>query len=215
MKSMLGKDPRFLLASEFLISADKDYCRPTAIDDFRRAWGDRFVYFHGAVSDRNFGRPTVQLEVNRNYLVRLFDLTEEVAVSQCLEFLKQDNALLVGAPGLLLLWHLRLWDFYLDGGGKVFSLDHPERLWQDHNQQPRLPFIFHRADNEWILGLERFEEPLPPESRLIGFYDLASLDSVRTNEEGGADLAGTVIDAPFIIIATPTITTVEGDNHDR
>ena len=85
----------------------------------------------------NFSNATNGLIPGKNYKIKIFPILEETSFEDCVIFLRKQNAIMVGAPGLILALYLRKSEFPTDIA--VFSFDEISALWKDNNGFPNIP----------------------------------------------------------------------------
>ena len=85
--------------------------------------------YDDSITDENFANATNQLRAGKTYEVVIYPIKkgEWASSEQCLRFLKFQNAILVGAQGLSLLYQLHKDD--LPQEDPIVSFDDKEAIW--------------------------------------------------------------------------------------
>jgi len=101
-------DARFLLATTFNLTIPTSYDHTAQLALFIKENHQKFFFIHDAITDANFANRT-RLKPGKTYTVKIFLIAKRVTVTseECLEFLKTQKAVLVGAQGVSLAWQFK------------------------------------------------------------------------------------------------------------
>jgi len=114
--------------------------------------------------DDTYENVTEKLEPGKTYLVKFFKNNKRASLMECLDFLKKQKAILVGAQGLTLAWEL-LSKFF--PRGETASFDKKEALYNSCY----VPIIWRENNGEWGFATNAFESK--PSSHFICFCEMA------------------------------------------
>jgi len=90
-------NPCFQLLKTFDIVVPEDYDHSNRLKTFEQKHGKEFCYYNPNITDCNFAKATAKLTPGRQLKVKVFQITETVTSEDCLNFLKSQPAILVGA----------------------------------------------------------------------------------------------------------------------
>jgi len=157
--------------NEFEFTVPIDYDHAKQINLFaKQVEEDRGTdYFNADLESRNFKDVTNKLVPGKTYLVKIFPILDSVSCIDCLNFLKNQNAFLVGAQGLTLLQFLKKDVFPLDT--RIVSLDEKDALYKDKDGKIRVPYIMHLSTDKWWFALGNFNNKLNKKCYLLCFVD--------------------------------------------
>jgi len=140
---------KFEFAYAFNLTVPKQYEHHIQITSFNQK--------NGLVGCKNLGgdddtyeNVTEKLEPGKTYLVKFFKNNKRASLTECLDFLKKQKAILVGAQGLTLTWEL-LSKFF--PYGETASFDKKEALYSSHY----VPIIWREKNGEWGFATNDFE----------------------------------------------------------
>ena len=94
--------------AQFDLTVPASFNHDTQIDvSAEKAKKQKDTYFYNPdLTSENFSKVKIKLIPGEIYLVELFPITENVSSQQCLSYLKNQKALLVGSQGLTLIYDL-------------------------------------------------------------------------------------------------------------
>ncbi len=159
----------FVLLKTLKLKVPKRYNHATHLDSFKENYYEgHFDDYSPAITDSNFAKAHA-LTPGKVYVVKIFKITQlKVSSKDCLSFLIEKNAVLVGAQGLAVAWKRKRNSF--PKGGWMVSLDEEENLWEVPLGRHGVPRIYRYQNvvrkNRWSDGREkwdfclgRFEDP--------------------------------------------------------
>lgn len=133
-------DNRFSLLKEFAIEVPADYEHGTQLAQFARQHRSEFAYYNEALAkDENFIRASHSLVAGKIYQARIFQIMRPVSSGDCLQFLQPQHALLVGAQGLSLTYHLAKKQFPV--GKWIIFLDEENNCWRNSSGCAGVPYL--------------------------------------------------------------------------
>ena len=168
-------DDRFELVNSFDLTVPKGYVNGTQLTTFAeyaKQKSERFYYYNGDISDKNYAGVTNQLVPGKTYGVKIFAIKRTVASEDCLSFLASQNALLIGAQGLSLIRQLKKDEFPV--GKYTVSFDKKEALWEDADGNHRVPRVDRDSDGDWGFYLGYFGRGWRDGICLLCFCDLSA-----------------------------------------
>lgn len=104
-------DP-FKLLDEFDVVVPKGFKHKTCLAEFKKNHEKEFYYFNPAFTDENFAKASTQLAPGRKLKVKIFGF-QRVSSEQCLDKIREEKGVPVGAQGLTLA--------YLQGKAKLIK----------------------------------------------------------------------------------------------
>ena len=104
LKSGVMLEDRFELVNTFGIVVPKGYDHKKRLDSFREEHRKAFHYYDDDINDQNFGHATTKLVPGQKLQVNVFQIKKTVTSEECLEYLRSQKAILVGAHGISLAW---------------------------------------------------------------------------------------------------------------
>lgn len=162
-------DTRFELVKTLAIVVPDDYVHETRLASFAEAHRREFYYYDDNITDKNFSKATTQLKPGQRLKVDVFQIKEMVSSEDCLAFLHNQKALLVGAQGASLVHEQKHDELPKDKW--YISFDEKENLWQDADGRRRVPNISADSDGDFDFGLGDFELPWDVNFCLLSFRD--------------------------------------------
>ncbi|MFA6919575.1 MAG: hypothetical protein WC264_00800 [Candidatus Paceibacterota bacterium] len=156
---------------EFEFTIPTDYDHKKQIDKFTKQVKNSkgTDYYNNDINSKNFSKTSNKLIPGKTYKVKIFPILDTVKSEDCLAFLKQQNAFLVGAQGLTLLQSMKNDKFPL--GTRIVSFDEKESLWKDDDGNFRVPYIHHLSNGNWWFALGNFNYTLGKERYLLCFSE--------------------------------------------
>lgn len=138
----IDEELRFL--KEFFITVPTDYDHANQLTVFTKKYRKQFEDFDKAVTDENFANVSDKLTPGEKYKFKIWGIRYSIHSQMCLEFLKDNNALLVGAQGLSLVYQEKREE--LPPQKWTASFDEKSRLWE-YNSDFYIPTIFRSSRN--------------------------------------------------------------------
>ena len=163
-KGKYNKDPRFKLIKTIKLSCPDYYLHSKELS---RLYQQFFRAFDDDINDENFNKVSNKLKAGRDYKVKIFQNKQLVRSNDCLEFLKNQKVILVGAQGLALLWQLKRNIF--PAGKCTVSFDIKSSLFKDDDDSSRVPFITRDIDDNYEFNLGYFQGDWLPDFCFICF----------------------------------------------
>lgn len=162
-------DDCFEPLNEFTLTVPADYVHATQLGMFEKKYRKSFYYFNDDITDAHFSKATNQLVPGKTYTVKVFGIKQRVTSEDCLAFLKSQNAILVGAQGVSLVWQEKKDEFPVEEW--TASFDEKEALWRDAVGVHRVPFV---SGGAWEFSLGYFAHDWDDAYCLLCFCDLNS-----------------------------------------
>lgn len=173
VKDVLSKlsvaDKRFELLNAFELIVPPDYKHADRLDSFKKKHKKEFYGYNDAITDKNFSKATTKLVPGRKFKVKIFQITEKVTSENCMDFLKTQNAVLVGAQGASLLYELKKEQLPL--GKWSVSFDEKDSLWTDSDGDHGVPGVNRDSDGDWSFHLGDFGGDWGSDVCLVCFCD--------------------------------------------
>ena len=145
-----------LAIREFEFTVPSDYKHDTQLDIFAKKTKKRITcYFNDALTSKNFAKATNKLEPGKTYNAKIFPILKTVESEECMNFLTEQNAILVCGQGVTLLQEQKADEFPVGKG--IVSFDQKEALWTDSGGRHRVPFVHRHLDGSWEFHLGSFE----------------------------------------------------------
>lgn len=133
----------------------KDYDHDTQLSSFVANNRDNFQFIHKTIEneqeklDMRYTKFSQRLATGGIYAVRLLNVNPKLPFSDYLDFLNEQKALFVGAPGLSLVWQIHREEF--PERTWVFSLDMEQKDWDDTDYYYAVPTII-LGDKGWYFN---------------------------------------------------------------
>lgn len=112
--------------AEFEIQVPFSYNFNTTIDSFVKNYSSKLVISEG-FSDRNFSKSTNSLIPGKKYKVKIIPINDTISSENCINYIKSQNAILVNAQGLILIYQLKLNKMIFDSW--ILSFDNKSNLY--------------------------------------------------------------------------------------
>jgi hypothetical protein len=149
-------DSRFKQLKSFIITVPDDYDHDTQISTSEgRRSNENFYLYCGGIKDENYSKTTDRLVPGKSYEVKLLKINE-VMPEDCLTFLINKKAMLVGAQGLSLVWYLKKDELPKDRK-KIISLDNKDALWSETGRWHMIPLVRWESAYFWCFDTDVFE----------------------------------------------------------
>ncbi len=161
---------RFGAPKEFRFTVPPFYKHEEQIDNFHRmiAGKETVFCFDDRMSGEHFPEASHRIVAGRRYVVCLYPVLRMVSTAQCLDFLEDEQALLVGLHGLTLLYQME--SRHVARGRHVVSFDVAEKLWKDEHNKTRVPVM--NNDNQiFLFDLSFFHATWTPSFDLLCFKE--------------------------------------------
>jgi len=144
----------FILLYAFNLMVPDNYDHSTQLASFKKKNREDFLFYSDVITDEKFANATQRLIPGKTYKVKIFRTTHWVYSEECLEFLKSQNAILVGAQGISLVWDLRKDNLCF---GRTISFDQKKALPTDQFDFHRVPFITRRENGKGSFDIATFD----------------------------------------------------------
>lgn len=121
------------LLRSFRLTVPKDYDHETQLASFAANNVDEFQFIHEVFAKEQeeikmqYTECSQKLTAGKSYTVKLLNVDPKLPFEDYLEFLNEQKALFVGAPGLSLVWQMRQEEFPKETW--IFSLDREQKDW--------------------------------------------------------------------------------------
>jgi hypothetical protein len=155
---------------EFILTVPEDYIHHRQLEQFFERNDSHFHFHHPGITDQNFANVTNCLTPGRTYKVKIFPVYGVVSSEECIDFLQFQNAILVGAQGLSVLWEVARNE--IPRSKRLVSFDERISLWQDDEDMHWLPEIQRMFNGKWEFDLGSFQFPCTAQYRLLCFCEL-------------------------------------------
>ncbi len=180
MVSPKPKPDKFELLTTFEVTVPADYNHATRLTDFKEMYQPeveteekkkQFYYYNPNITDANFSKATTQLVPGRKFQVKIFGIKSGKSVSsdECLNKLRSENAVLVGAQGASLAYEQG--KVNLPKGKWHVSFDEKDALWFDGGDHG-VPCVFAYSGGDFRFRLGYFEGGWGDNYCLLCFCDL-------------------------------------------
>lgn len=163
------QDERFNLVNTFKLTVPTSYNHATQLTSFSKENREKFSYYNNALTDENFAKATNKLVPGKTYTAKIFQLTTRMFSENCVEFLKTQKAILVGAQGISLVWQEKKNEFSV--GKWTVSFDEKDALFVGADGYHRVPFVGRFSGGGWCFHLGCFGFVWPTAYCLLCFCD--------------------------------------------
>mgnify|MGYP001617681000 FL=1 len=160
---------RFELVNTFEIVVPEDYDHSKRLDSFGKEHRTAFYYYNDAITDKNYAKATTKLEAGRKLKVKVFQIKEKVTSEDCMDKLRSEKAILVGAHGASLAWEQKKEELPVNRWS--VSFDEKDALWKDARGDHRVPRVGRDSDGDFEFGLGYFEGAWLDDFCLLCFCD--------------------------------------------
>lgn len=142
----------------------------TSLASFKKKNRKKFKGYDDYITDKNFGKATIQPRPGQRLHVKVFKqvVSGSTTSEERLAFYKSQNALLIGAQGISLIFEQKRED--LPMGYWYLSLDEKEALWEDADGYHRVPGVDRYSGGGWRFSLGCFESKWDDNQCLLCFY---------------------------------------------
>ncbi len=167
------KADKFELLTTFEVTVPEGYNHASHLDTFKVAHESEFYYYNPNITDANYGRATMKLVPGRKFQVKVFGIWrgKQVTSDECLDKLRYENGVLVGAQGASLAYEQGKAN--LPKGKWHASFDEKEALWYDEGYHG-VPCVDAYSDGAFEFDLGSFEDGWDDCYCLLCFCDLPS-----------------------------------------
>ena len=163
---------RFSLLSSLQFTVPEGYNHSTQLASFSKENRKKFYSYNDNITDENFAKTTNKLVPGKTYEAKIFGITKWVTSEDCLAFLKTQNAILVGAQGISVVWQQAKEQF--PKGKWTVSFDEKDAFWQDAHGSHRVPRVGRDVDGDWSFSLGGFEDDWRGSDCLLCLFDLSA-----------------------------------------
>jgi hypothetical protein len=108
----------------FLVLVPTGYSHKNQLAGFKNSVS--FSHYCKDITDQNFDKVSVQLKPGQNLEVEIYHIEEFVPSQRCLDFVKSNDGIFVGAQGLSLIFQQKKEKFPV--GGAVISFDEKRNI---------------------------------------------------------------------------------------
>ncbi len=159
------------IITEITITVSTSYKPEEQIDNFvKRVKKDKTTFcFNEDFCSKNFLRSTGKLLPGKSYNIKIFQITGMVTTEQCVNFLRNQKAVMLGAQGLTLAYDVAGDEF--PKGKYVTSFDEKDVLWKDPKGYCRVPVVFSSYTDDFGFFLGYFGANLDNKSCILGFFE--------------------------------------------
>lgn len=135
---------------DFPFAVPSDYHQTFFLERFMQKFKQEDNWFNMHINSNNFVNSEDRIQSGCLYIGKFFPIEKRVSSYQCLEFLKNQKAILSGAYGLSLIWEYR--KSIIPKAKWLVSFDEKSKLWNDGDEL-RIPCLFQRMDDSWKFDL--------------------------------------------------------------
>lgn len=179
------KADKFELLTTFEVMVPDGYKHETRLADFKAECQPeveteerkrQFCYYNPNITDANYGKATTKLVPGRKFQVKVFGIRrgKQVTSDECLDKVRLENGVLVGAQGASLAYEQGKDN--LPKGKWYASFDEKEALWCNDGCH-RVPFVSARSDGGFSFGLGNFENDWDDDDCLLCFCEIPAVVS--------------------------------------
>ncbi|MFA6295402.1 MAG: hypothetical protein WC666_03185 [Candidatus Paceibacterota bacterium] len=172
-----------LLVDLGIITVPDDYVHEKRLTTFGEQNRNKFDYYDGDITDKNFLNPTRILKPGDKLHVRVFKqiVGGETTSKERMAFLATQKAIHTGAQGASLVFGQKR--DQLPKGRWYASFDEKDRLWTDARGNHRVPGVICYPGDDFGFGLNSFESIWRTEDAFLCFSDLLDEVSMKTSVE--------------------------------
>ena len=165
-------DSRFALSAAFEMRIPDNYNHATQLASFEKENRKKFYSYNGDITDAHYAKVTNKLTPGKIYEAKIFGITKRVTSEDCLEFLKTQKAILVGAQGISVVWQQAKEQF--PKGKWTLSFDEKDAFWRGANGRHGVPYVRRFVGGDWSFGLGDFEGGWSGGRCLLCLFDLSA-----------------------------------------
>ena len=162
-------DVRFRFVTSFSIVVPQGYDHATRLAKFRNEHEKEFAFYNGDITDGHFAKATTMLAPGSKLKVKVVQITETVASEDCLAFLRNQKARLLGAQGVTFAYEQG--KDKLPKGRYYASFDEKDALWEDPAGHHRVPGVYADSGGDFFFLLDYFESAWVGAGGLLCFCD--------------------------------------------
>jgi len=163
-------DDRFELVTSFELKVPDDYDHASRLNTFFQNHEHELSGYDRRITDDNFAQVSTHLTPGQELLVKIFQINKQITHEECLSFLRQQKAILVGAQGAsLVLEHNKE---NLPDDMCILSLDKVDTLYQDHEGDHCVPYLERCENNIWGFGLGYAEHDWHDDNCFLCFCEI-------------------------------------------
>lgn len=155
MSSDTGADDFSLVADLGCFTVVTRRAQDTYLGQFRELHSGDGVSFDDNFLDENFLNPSCSPKVGNRLHVSIFQGTKTKTSAQCMDFLRAQGAVFLGAHGIALVF-----DYVRDQLPKDMwctSFDEPDRLWKNTGGYHKVPHVHAYSEGGFHFGLGTLE----------------------------------------------------------
>jgi len=161
--------PAFSQLNEFELVVPADYQHDGYLGRLRKDHDRDLTYFHSAMTDKNYSRPTRIIKPGERFLIKLVAVLRQVSSEECQRVYREHVAYYTGAQGAGLLYQHKRGE--LPVGKFTLSFDEEERLPVVVGYHS-VPDVYRHSAEHFELGLGSIEKPWHDDFVLALFCDL-------------------------------------------
>lgn len=162
-----------LLVDLGTITVPEDYRHRNCMALFRKKNHKKFCNYNRNVTDGNFSNPSHVLVPGKKYNIRAFkQIVGETTSEERLAYLKKQNAVLVGAQGLTMVFEKK--SNKLPKNFHYYSFDEKDRLWEVTYDYHKVPCLAACLNGDFKLYLGDFKNSWGGHHVLLCFLDIKS-----------------------------------------
>jgi hypothetical protein len=156
---------------QFKLSVPLDYDNDTRIDyTIEKAKEEKStLYCNTDFNSKNFIKSIIKLIPGKTYLVEFIPVLSQATNEDCFVFFEKRKVILVGGPGLALVYDFKKNDFPLDT--YLFSFDKKDSLWKDAAGNSKVPSIRRHPNGGFSFRLDSFNGSLGNGDCLLCIYE--------------------------------------------
>lgn len=169
---MLDVDRNFgSMVTEIPITVSTSYKPDEQIDNFvKRVKKEATTFcFNEDFCSKNFVKSTGTLVPGKSYKIKIFQIKGNVSTEDCVSFLRNQKAIMLGGQGLALAYDIAGDEF--PKGKYITSFDEKEVLWKDFKGNRRVPTVFASFTDDYGFFLGYFGSNLNNQFCLLGFFE--------------------------------------------
>ncbi len=151
---------KFELVKTFILQVSDNFVHKTYLDSKQGSPVKGIdVWNTWEITDHNFRKVSTQLKAGQTLQVEIFKGIGLQSSEECIQFLKENNALLVGAQGAGLVLELKREEIPNDSN--CYSFDEEYHLFQEFRHGRLMdyfiPFVSRRYGNHYVFEVERIK----------------------------------------------------------
>lgn len=164
-----GAMHKFELVNTFQIVVPEDYNHGKQLDSFRKKIQKSSYYYSGGITDNNYAKATTRLKPGQKLKVKVFQIEGTVNSEDCMDKLRFEKAILVGAHGASLVWEQKKEELPVNRWSASF--DEKDALWKDVYGDYMVPGVNRDSDVDFGFITGSFMKNLNDGSCLLCFSE--------------------------------------------